>query len=71
MMTTQILLTRWTQRQLQRLPSAYALEAERHVARVLDAIERRQQAGLPPPSDLCGLLAVQEPTLPMPHDRAA
>ncbi len=45
-MNTTGILTRWAARRLQRLPSAYAMEAERHIARVLDAIERRQRAGV-------------------------
>ena len=72
MMTPQTRLTRWTERQLQRLPSAYALEGARHVARVLDVIAQQQYAGLPPPADLCSLLAVPgEAPPPLWHDQAA
>ncbi len=70
MMTTPTPLTRWTQRQLQRLPPAYAAEAARHIARVLAAIESCQREGRPPPQ-LCDVLAVQEPPCPPQQARAA
>ncbi len=70
-MNTTGMRTGWAERRLQRLPPAYAREAARHIARVLDAIERRQRAGLPPPPELGDLLTAQEPPCPPQHDRTA